>query len=495
MSADAAFLRIEGVSKRFGATVALEQASLEVRSGEVHALVGENGSGKSTLMRIIAGAHAPDSGTMWLGGESYQPRSPIEARRRGVAMIHQELSLCGHLSIAENVLLGVEEASFGVLHGQRMRERAGRALAALGHIDMDTTRPVQELPIGLRQLVEIARATAVGSKVLILDEPTSSLTEADAHRLFTIIEALRQEGQAIIYISHFLDEIKRISNRMTVLRDGRSVYTGDSADVPAERIVQLMVGRQIESIYPHSQRVAGDPLLEFEGLSGTVRPNEVALRVHRGEVLGIAGLNGSGRTELLRAVFGLDPIASGKVRLGVFSGGGSPAQRWRQGAGMLSEDRKEEGLALGMGIADNMTLTALERLGGWWLRPRKQEAAAKHWIEQLGIRSREADQPVGELSGGNQQKVALARMLWHDVDLLLLDEPTRGIDVGSKQLIYQLIDEAARAGKAILMVSSYLPELLGVCDRIAVMHKGRLGPARAASELSEESIMHEAVGA
>ncbi len=490
------FLSMCHISKRFGATVALDDVKLEVESGEVHALVGENGSGKSTLMRILAGALAPDEGTMELGGQPYLPRSPMDARRSGVAMIHQELTICGHLSVAENVLLGMEDSVAGVLSRRQMRHKAGSALSRLGYGDIDLDMPAGKFPIAVRQVIEIARAVAVGSRLVVLDEPTSSLTEADALRLFEVVETLRDERHAVIYISHFLDEINRLADRLTVLRDGRNVGTAGRGGATTEEIVSMMVGRRIESMYPRSTREQGEVVLEVAGLAGKVKPAEATLRLHRGEVVGIAGLNGSGRTELLRTIFGLDAVRKGQIKVGVASGAAPPHERWQEGVGMLSEDRKDEGLAIGMSIADNMTLTALERLGkGGFIGPAAQDRAAAEWIGRLAIRCQGPKQKVGALSGGNQQKVAVARLLWHGVDVLLLDEPTRGIDVGSKELIYRLIDQAALEHKAVLVVSSYLPELMGVCDRIAVMHKGILGEARSVEGLTPEEIIREAVGA
>ncbi|HEY0868319.1 MAG TPA: sugar ABC transporter ATP-binding protein [Fimbriimonas sp.] len=486
------FLQLNRITKRFGATLALDGVDLAVEQGEVHALVGENGSGKSTLMRVLAGAIQADSGSMSLDGAAYRPRSPMDARRAGIAMIHQELSLCPHLSVAENVMLGVEETSLGMLKRSEMRGRATEALAKLGHPDLNPETEVRHLPIALRQLVEIARAVAVGSRVVILDEPTSSLTEKDVERLFGVIETLRGEGQAIVYISHFLDELERIADRLTVLRDGRNVGVLPAAETTADEIVSRMVGRQIESMYPRSPRTAGEPLLQIEGLQGVQKPVEASLEVRRNEVVGIAGLNGSGRTELLRTVFGLDRVRRGEVRVGAVSGPASPSRRWSQGIGMLSEDRKLEGLALNMSIADNITLASLR---GAIVRPQEQERQAREWIAKLAVRCQGPGQAVGELSGGNQQKVAIARLLHHGVDVLLLDEPTRGIDVGSKEQIYRLIDGLANEGKAVLVVSSYLPELLGVCDRVAVMRKGVLGEAKDVETLDQESLMHEAVGA
>jgi ribose transport system ATP-binding protein len=488
-------LRMEGIRKRFGATVALDGVHLSVRAGEVLALVGENGAGKSTLMKVLAGAHAPDEGRMWLGGQPYRPRSPLEARRAGVAMIYQELSLAPHLSVAENILLGVEPSRGGLLRRGDMQRTAREALAQVGLSHVDPGTPVASLSVAERQMVEIARAVALGSRVLVFDEPTSSLARGDVERLFELVGRLRSRGHAIVYISHFLEEVKALSDRFTVLRDGRSVGGGATHWAQPSEIIALMVGRGVEELYPRSQRQPGEVVLCVQGLEGPSKPQKASLRsagleLRRGEVLGIAGLVGAGRTELLRAIFGLDEVKSGQVKIGAYAGHAAPAQRWSQGIGLVSEDRKGEGLALGLSIGENLTLTRLKPV----FSPRGRDEEATGWARKLGMRMRDVRQPVGDLSGGNQQKVALARLLFHGADVLLLDEPTRGIDVGSKAQIYRIIDEMAREGKAILMVSSYLPELLGTCDRIATMCRGVLGPARLINEVDEHSIMREATG-
>ena len=487
----APILRMSGVHKRFGATVALAGVDLEVCAGEVLALVGENGAGKSTLVKVLSGAHAPDRGEMFLAGKPYSPRHPLDARRAGVAMIYQELSLAHHLSVEENIVLGLEPTRGPLLDRSRIRRTAREALATLGRPDIPPDAPVGRLSVAQQQLVEIGRAVAIGSRVLVLDEPTSSLTQSDIRRLFDLVRRLKASGHAIIYISHFLEEVKEISDRYTVLRDGRSVGGGATAGAETSHIISLMVGRQVEDLYPRSPRTAGEAILEVKDLAGSAKPARATLKLHRGEVLGVAGLVGAGRTELLRAVFGLDRVRCGEVRVAAYTSRASPAGRWAQGVGMVSEDRKGEGLALGMSIGDNLTLSHVPALTS----PAAQARSSRPWVERLSIRCRSPHQPVGDLSGGNQQKVALARLLHHDVDVLLLDEPTRGIDVGSKAQIYRAIDDLARRGKAILMVSSYLPELLGVCDRIAVMHRGVLGPARRVEEVTEHQVMLEATGA
>jgi ribose transport system ATP-binding protein len=487
---------MRGIQKRFGATVALAGVDIEVQAGEVVALVGENGAGKSTLMKVLSGAHPADAGEMWLDGAPYQPRGASDARSCGIAMIYQELSLAPHLTVAENIVLGMEPCRWGLLQRDVVRGRAEAALAKLGHSEINPDVRIDKLPLASRQLVEIARALAVGSRVIVLDEPTSSLSSGDIQGLFSVVRSLKAQGHALIYISHFLEEVKEISDRFVVLRDGRSVGQGRTDAVSTDEIVTMMVGRKVTELYPRSERTQGDPILTISSLSGIEKPTGASLTLHRGEVCGIAGLVGAGRTELIRALFGLDPVRSGDVRIGAYSGPASPASRWRQGVGMVSEDRKLEGLATSLTIADNVTLPKLSGLGPWGLVLRKnQRAMADSWLGPLQIKSEDSLQRVASLSGGNQQKVALARLLHADVDVFLLDEPTRGIDVGSKAEIYRRIDELASRGKAILMVSSYLPELLGICDRIAVMCRGHLHATHSVRDVDERTIMVEATGA
>jgi len=495
-------LQMRGVSKRFGATVALEDVDFSVAPGEVHALVGENGAGKSTLMKILAGAVKPDAGTVMLSGKPYAPRNTLEGRHSGIAMIYQELSLAPHLTVEENIVLGMEPSRAGIIRLGDMRRRALDALECFQHPELRPDLPVARLSVAGQQLVEIARALAIGCRVLVLDEPTSSLSQIDVERLFSLIKRLAQEGHAVVYISHFIEEVTCISDKLTILRDGHCVGSHATCAVSGTDIVAGMVGRKVRDLYPRSKRTPEEVILSLENVSGTEKPDDVSLELSRGEVLGIAGLVGAGRTELLRVIYGLDPVKRGKIRVGHYSGATSPNQRLRQGLGQLSEDRKNEGLALSMSIADNLTLSRLENLGPVGLVfPARQERACSPWIDRLGIRCRNPRQTVQELSGGNQQKIAFARMLHHDVDIWLLDEPTRGIDVASKAQIYACIDELAlgdaaggKLPKAIIVVSSYFPELLGICDRIAVMCRGRLGKALAVSEWDEHSLMQEATG-
>jgi ribose transport system ATP-binding protein len=489
-------LKMSGVQKRFGATHALRDVSLEVGEGEVHALIGENGAGKSTLMKVLSGACKPDAGSIKLDGQPFTPKNPHHARQCGIAMIYQELTLAPHLSVAENILLGCEPARLGWLMRRRRREIARRALAELGHERLDLEQPVSALSVARQQIVEIARAFVGQPKVLIMDEPTSSLAQDDAERLFAVIERLRQRGVSIVYISHFLEECKRVCKRYTVLRDGQTVGSGDMASADLASIIRLMVGREMTEIYTRVPHTIGKPVLELRDVHGRTKPRGVDLVLREGEILGVAGLIGAGRTETLRALFGLDRIETGEVLIhSVRHTRGNPNARLKLGMGLLSENRKEEGLMLNRSIADNLTATRyapFTRFG--FIRGVRQRRCVSDWMSRLSIRARAPGQDVTELSGGNQQKVALGRLLHHEAKILLLDEPTRGIDVGSKAQIYKLIGQLAAEDKAVVFVSSYLPELLGVCDRIAVMCRGRVTAIKPRDEWTEESIMAAAVG-
>ena len=489
-------LRLTAIQKSFGATRALKSVSLEIAPGEVHAIIGENGAGKSTLMKILSGAYGADAGTMNLSGLPYLPENPHDARLKGVAMIYQELNLALHLSAQENILLGAESARAGWIDRKTSRERAQAALAQLGHEGLNLDRLAGDFSIAEQQIIEIARALLISPQVLIMDEPTSSLTQADTEKLFATITRLRARGVSIIYISHFLEECRLIADRYTVLKDGETVGSGEMSGASLDHIVTLMTGREVKELYPRTAHPMGAVVLEVKAAASKPRLRQATLQLRAGEVFGLGGLIGAGRTDLLRAIFGLDDLAAGEVCiLGAPTRAVGPRNRWGQGVGFLSENRKEEGLMLNQTITDNLTLTKLGAFGRMgWINGARQEAVAQRWVDELRVKCRDAGQLIGELSGGNQQKVALARLLEHPARIFLLDEPTRGIDVGSKAQIYQLVSELAAAGKAVVVVSSYLPELLGMCDTIGVMCRGELTAVRPRAEWSETEIMRAATG-
>jgi ribose transport system ATP-binding protein len=509
-------LSLCGIEKRFGPTVALNGVSLDLNKGEVHALIGENGAGKSTLMNVLAGSLHADRGQMEIQGIAYEPQTPLDARLRGIALIHQELSLCPHLSVGENIMMGIESSRWGWLNRSSLRKRTLEVLENFPHPEIRPETRVANLSVAARQIIEICRSIAARARIILMDEPTSSLQREDVDRLFALIRKLRNEGLGIIYISHFLEEVREIADRFTVLRDGRSVATGAITSVTDAELITQMVGRPVENLFPkrsapamfrvgpqldepgRSALINDDTVLDVRGLTAPPVLQRASFTLRRGEILGIAGLMGSGRTQLVRAIFGLDEVSSGTITLSgkaLSARGGMPAMRLFQGLGYLSEDRKSEGLGATLSVADNVTVTRFSSCSRWgWLNLSLQRAQAERRIKLLGVKARSVAQPVSALSGGNQQKVALARLLHQDADVFLLDEPTRGIDIGSKAQVYETISRAASENKAILMVSSYLPELFGMCDRLAVMSRGRLSAARPISEWTPESVMEAAIG-
>jgi ribose transport system ATP-binding protein len=486
---------MRGITKRFGATAALEEVDLVLQKGDVHALLGENGAGKSTLVKILSGALRPDRGGMRLAGRPYHPADPLHGRRSGVSMIYQELNLAPHLTVEENIMLGTEVHSGGFLKRRDVRTKIKETLEFLHHPEIVLDAPVRQLSVGARQIVEISRAIMDRARILVMDEPTSSLTREDTERLFQVIRKLKAEGVSIIYISHFLEEVREVADAYTVLRDGKNVGAGRMAEASLEAIIQLMVGRKISDLFPRVDHRPGEVALSLNGLKGVRMPGAVSLELHRGEILGLAGLIGAGRTETLRAVFGLDARQSGQVEIaGVKALKLKPWQMIRLGLGLLSEDRQGEGLALSRSLTDNITLS---RFGPYkkygFLSLKKRSRAALQWMDELKIKAQGSGQAVASLSGGNQQKAALARLLHQDADVLLLDEPTRGIDVLSKAQIYDWMSRLAARGKGILFVSSYFPELLGVCDRIAVFFRGQVVDVRPAAGWRDESLMAAAM--
>lgn len=494
-------LTLTDVHKRFGPTVALDGVSFQLRKGEVHALIGENGAGKSTLMNVVAGSLRPDRGAMEIDGRKYVPSTPLDARLNGIALIHQELSLCAHLSVAENIMMGIEPSRLGWLNRKSLYSRTLEVLETFPHPEIRPQTPVSDLSVAAKQIVEICRSIAARAQIILMDEPTSSLQRDDVKRLFGLIDKLRDAGLSVIYISHFLEEVREIADRFTVLRDGQSVATGKIAFVSDEELITQMVGRPVQDLFPRRGRRSvedSNPVLEVRDLKAPPTLQHASFDLRRGQILGVAGLMGSGRTQLVRSIFGLDEVQSGTITLkgkALSAQGGAPAMRLFQGLGYLSEDRKGEGLGVTLSVADNVTVTRFSSCSRWgWLNLPSQRQQSESLIRALGVKARSVAQSVKTLSGGNQQKVALARLLHQDADVLLLDEPTRGIDIGSKVQVYETIARCAAANKAVLMVSSYLPELFGMCDALAVMSRGRLSAVHPIDEWTPESVMQVAIG-
>lgn len=488
-------LEIHGICKQFGPTIALQDVDLRVQAGQVLALIGENGAGKSTLMKVLSGAHRADSGTMTLCGQAFQPHGPHDSRASGVAMIYQELNLAPDLSVEDNILLGQPGSHGRLLFRRHQREGVRTVLSMIGLEQLSPKAIVGQQSVATQQLIEIARALACDAKLILFDEPTSSLPQADVQRLFQIIERLKSQGMGIVYISHFLEEVREVADRYAVLRDGRNVGTGSISDITDEQIISLMVGRDVDDLFPVVPHQPGDTVLRIENLSGDRLPKSVSCHLRKGEIFGVAGLVGAGRTELLRCLFGLDPITSGHVSLDQQPIPHRARSRIRAGFGMLSEDRKREGLAQDLSILENITLSNLRpytRFGFLQLQQRKEKAA--QLMRTVEVKAQSVGQSVAELSGGNQQKVAIARILHQESDILLMDEPTKGIDVGTKAEIYRLMGKLAAEGRTVIFVSSYLPELLAVCDRIGVMARGTLREVRNAEDWTDDSILECAIG-
>ena len=490
-------LRATALRKSYASPVLID-VDFDVRSGEVHALVGENGAGKSTLARIIAGLTAPESGSMTLDGEPYAPASKIEGERRGVRLVMQELNLIGNLTVAESIFLGELPHRFGWVDYQELNRKARNMLARVGLEGVEPGQLVKTLGVGQQQLVEIAAGLSKHCAVFILDEPTAALTAPEIELLFAQVNALKAAGVGIVYISHRMEEIQRISDRITVLQDGQIVATRPATEVTLNEIVNLMVGRELAQAIQRTPKPAGPVALRVNGLRRGTAVRDVSFEARRGEILGFAGLMGSGRTETMRAIFCADRPDAGEVYL---HGAERPARihsPWeavRQGIALLTEDRKQQGLILAMPVRANVTLMCLSRLSRWlgWIERAREKAEAGRWVQALSIRCASPEQRVVELSGGNQQKVVVAKWLYRDCDILIFDEPTRGIDVGAKFEIYHWLIQLADQGKAVIVVSSELMELLVLCDRIAVMSAGRLTAVFARGEWTQEKIMAAAL--
>ena len=490
-----AALEMRGISKSFPGIRALADVDLAVDAGEVHAIVGENGAGKSTLMKILAGVYQPDEGTIRLGGEEVRITGPIDARKRGIGMVYQELNLVPDLTVAENITLGATPSRFGLVKRRSLHDAAVAVLEALD-ARIDPSAILGSLTVSQQQIVEIAKAYALRPSIIVLDEPTSSLSEHESQALFQVVRRMRADGIAIIYISHRLREVLDLADRVTVLRDGRQIETRDSAGLTAGEMIRLMVGRDLTDVFPKREVPIGDTVLQVEGLSRTGAFEDVSLDVRAGEIVGLAGLVGAGRTEVARAIFGLDRAQSGTIRVdGSEVHARTPGKGVAAGIAYVPEDRKRDGIVPSASIKDNISLPVLGRLStaGWISRSEEKELA-RDQVAALGVSPPVIDRPVDTLSGGNQQKVVIAKWLAARPRVLILDEPTRGVDVGAKADIHEIIGELAAAGTAILLISSELPEVLAVSDRIFVLHEGRVSAQLSRAEATETSVMHAATG-
>jgi ribose transport system ATP-binding protein len=491
---------MKGITKRFGRVTVLEEVDFDVHAGEVHILAGENGAGKSTLIKILAGVHSDFQGTIEINGEPVRPSSPSEATSLGVAVIHQELSLVPSMSVADNVFLGRPQTFGGLVRDRRQFELAQKLLDDFG-LDVAARQLVERLPVATQQLIEIAKALGQDAKVIVMDEPTSALNAPEVEKLFFLINQLKKQGRGIVYITHKMEEIEQIADRITVLRDGRFVVSAQASELPVDRIVRAMVGRDVDQQFPRHVPNLGKERLKVEGLSvrqgNRLLVDNVSLSVRAGEIVGLAGLQGSGNSQLMMGLF---DAARGRTTGRVWLDEepyalGPPRRAISRGLAMLTNDRKANGLVLPMSIIANTTLAQLKRFSiGGWRQTTRERASTADMAESLQLRAASLDMPVGELSGGNQQKVALAKWIRTNPGVLLLDEPTRGVDVGAKREIYLLMNQWTKAGIAILVVSSEMPELLAMSDRVVVMHRGRRTAEFNRDQVTPDLVLEAAMG-
>jgi ABC-type sugar transport system ATPase subunit len=496
MATTMATVRFDGVTKRFPGVVALDSVTFDIAAGSCHALCGENGAGKSTLGKLLAGIHTPDEGRVIIGGEPVRFTSPTDALKSGVAMVHQELSFCENLSVAENLCLGSLPAKHGFVSRREMRRRAEAMLAPIG-VALDVTRAVGALTIGQQQMLQIASAIGQGARLIVFDEPTSSLSQHEAERLYAIIGRLRERGVTCIYVSHRLEEIFLLCDTITVLRDGRHVATRAVADVDRASLVEMMIGRRMDEYFPsHAQAAPGDELLRVARLASPAGFADVSFTLRAGEVLGFAGLVGAGRSEVASAVFGLDRHSTGEVWVrGRPAARSSAAEAIALGIGLVPEDRKRQGLVLSMDVLNNATLSilpALARLGFIWRAGERR--VAQPYFARLRVKAPRLDTLAAALSGGNQQKIVLTKWLAARCPILILDEPTRGVDVGAKAEIHALIDELAAAGNGIILISSEMPEVLNLATRILVFRAGRVVGELTRADATQEALMRLMAG-
>jgi ABC-type sugar transport system ATPase subunit len=490
-------IAFESITKTFVGVNALDNVSLVIDRGECHGLMGENGAGKSTLGKILAGIHRPDTGTVRIDGQPCSFASPRDAVRAGIGMVHQELAFCPDLTVAENLSLGQYPRRLGVFTDRHaMDERARRLLGEIG-VTMDIRQPMKALTTGQEQLVQIAAAVGTGAKILVFDEPTSSLSETESQRLFELIERLRPRGVTMIYVSHRLPEVLRLCDRISVLRDGKYVGTLPRADATQSQIVQMMIGRPLADYFPHHLGTTpGEVKLRVEQLSSPGKFDNVSFTVRAGEIVGMAGLVGSGRSEIAQAIFGLDKDARGRVEIeGVPLKLGSPREAMRHGLGLVPEDRKRQGLVLMMSCRRNFSLVILDRLRRFGLLNHRQEAReAETLFTRLRVKAPSIEIPAAALSGGNQQKVVIAKWLARKLKVLIVDEPTRGVDVGAKAEIHGLIDELANQGNGVLLISSELPEVINLSTRILVLRAGRIVGEVPREQATQKALMRLMAG-
>ena len=491
-------LSMRGIHKSFDGTQALRGVDFSAERGEVHAIVGENGAGKSTLMKVLAGALPRDSGEILLDGVAADARSPLAAHRLGIRAVYQEFSLVPHLSVAENILLGQMPAARlpGSVDWAKAYRRAEEILASIGFVGIDVRKVVRRMSVSHQQMVEIAKAVAVRPRILILDEPSAVLSQEELDRLFALVRQLKHEGTLILYISHRLDEVYEIAERITVLKDGQLVGTVRPKEADQNQLIKMMVGRSLGEVFPSRHPPMDEIALEVTALTRAGSFSDISFALHRGEVLGMSGLVGSGRTQVARCIFGAEPFDSGAIRLG-----GkpirprSPHDAVREGIALLTEDRKRDGLVMHCTIRDNVSMASYEKLSRWGvINRRAQEATVQQKVRELDIRPPLIDRLARQLSGGNQQKLVLAKWLMTQARVLILDEPTRGVDVATKVEIYQLISDLAADGIGILLISSELPEILGLSDRALVMREGRVVGEFTRAQASEESLLAAAAG-
>ena len=493
--AEQLLLKAEGITKNFPGVLALDKVDFDLMHGEVHVLLGENGAGKSTLMKVLAGAYQPDAGKITIEGQEVRVANPRQARKLGVRIIYQEFNLIPYMNVAQNIFLGRFPLRWGLLDHTKMHAESRKLLSGL-NMDIDTNAKVVNLGVAQQQMVEVAKALSLNSRILIMDEPTASLTEREIEQLFATIHRLKKQGIGIVYISHRLQEVHQIGDRVTVLRDGKFIGTRQVNQVTVDELINMMVGRQITQMFPRDYQPQGAEALRVDNLSSGNKLREVALRVHCGEIVGLAGLVGSGRTELARAVFGADPYDAGSVFVfGKPVKAGSPAKMVELGVGLLPEDRKAQGLALILPLAENVVMASLRQLfPRRFVDTGKERQVVAKYVQDLRIATPSISRLAQYLSGGTQQKVVLAKWLCTHSRIFIFDEPTRGIDVGAKAEIHGFMNELVNQGAAVLMISSDLPEILGMSDRVYVMRQGRIVAEVPRQETTQECIVAYAMG-